>query len=206
MLGPAPPPAQPGNVTAVILAAGLGRRMSSDGHGVDKGLVSFRGRSLVEHVIERIRPQVATMILNAESESVAWRQFGLPLCPDLVPGRLGPLAGVHAAMIRANTPWLLAVPCDTPQLPLDLLARFSNDQQKTGADRVSARCAGQSHPATMLVRTALAASLQRYLEAGGRKVESWLAEGTWTQVDFDDPCAFVNLNTPEELHDLESPQ
>lgn len=190
-------------VSAVILAGGLGRRMSADGRNVDKGLLRLRGRAMVEHVIERIAPQVSTVFINADPDSASWQSIGLPLVGDVIEGRLGPLAGIHAAMIHARTPWLLAVPCDTPLLPHDLLARLAHAQQRAQADRVCARTAGQLHPATVLVRTALEPSLRAYLEQGGRKIETWLESGAWAQADFEDGQSFLNVNTPEQLHQLE---
>ncbi len=192
------------NVTGVLLAGGLGRRMSIDGHGTDKGLLAFRGKPLARHVIDRVIPQVSTLLINTGPDSDPWRSFGLPLVADLVPGRVGPLAGLHAAMTVATTPWVLSVPCDTPFLPSNLLERLANAQKGIGADRVSVRCGEQSHPVIALVRSELASGLRDYLEKGGRRIEAWLASGRWAQADFDDEEAFANLNTPEELRRLEA--
>lgn len=190
-------------VSAVIVAGGLGRRMSADGSGVDKGLLQLRGRAMVAHVIERIASQVSTVIINADPSSASWQSFGLPVIADIIEGRLGPLAGIHAAMKHVQTPWLLAVPCDTPALPHDLLPRLARAQQRTQADRVCARTAGQLHPATLLVRSELEPSLRIYLEQGGRKIETWLEAGAWAQADFEDEQAFLNVNTPQQLQQLE---
>lgn len=198
-----PAPA-PGNVTAVILAGGLGRRMSADGAGVDKGLVSFMGRPLVSHVIERLQTQVTAILLNTDPESPSWKRFGLPLLGDHIAGRPGPLAGIHAAMLASRTPWILAVPCDTPRLPSDLLARLTRTQLETGAKCVSVNCCGRSHPATALLHTSLQESVRVYLERGGRRIESWYGEIDWAQTEFEDEHAFVNLNTPDELRMLEA--
>lgn len=193
-------------VTAVILAGGLGRRMSADGCGIDKGMVPFLGRPLVQHVIERVAPQISTLLLNVDPSLKAWHRFGLEFCPDRIAGRPGPLAGIHAALIAAQTPWLLSVPCDTPHLPLDLLARLIEVQRSSGADRVSVRCGTQAHPVIALVHRSVAPGLEAYLAGGGRRIESWLAEGLWAEALFDDALAFANLNTADELAQLENPR
>ena len=178
--------------------------MSADGRGSDKGMVTFRGRPLVEHVIARLSSQVAAIVLNADPESPPWKALGFPILPDLIGGRPGPLAGVHAAMSTVQTPWLLTVPCDTPYLPSDLLSRLAETQRASGASRVSVRCRGQRHPIIALLRTNCVDDLYDYLVSGGRRIESWLGRDAWVEAEFEDEIAFSNLNTFEELRRLEA--
>jgi molybdopterin-guanine dinucleotide biosynthesis protein A len=178
--------------------------MSADGRGSDKGMVTFRGRPLVQHVVARLRPQVKAIVLNANPESPAWKALQLPILPDLIEGRPGPLAGIHAAMTAVETPWLLTVPCDTPCLPDDLLSRLANTQRASGASRVSVRCGGQRHPIIALLRTNCTDDLYQYLASGGRRIESWLMREAWVEAEFEDEIAFSNLNTAEELRRLEA--
>lgn len=198
-------PAAPesGQITAVILAGGLGRRMSADGRGTNKALIPFRGVPLIAHVIERIRPQVASLLINADPAQPEWSQFRLPVIPDRIPDRPGPLAGIHAALLATTTPWLLCVPCDTPLLPSDLVARLAKVQAHAKADRVSVRCGDQAHPVIALIGQSLAHELEAYLGGGGRRIEGWLSQGQWAEADFDDGRAFTNLNTAHELNRLE---
>ena len=191
-------------VTGVVLAGGLGRRMSADGKGVNKAMIAFRGRPLIEHVIGRVRPQVASLIINGDPDESCWQSFSLSVIPDRIPDRPGPLAGIHAALLEIRTPWLLCVPCDTPLLPPDLVSRLSHAQAQANADRVSVRCGAQAHPVIALLHRSLAGELEQYLDAGGRKIETWLSQGRWVEALFDDEEAFVNLNTAQELRRLES--
>lgn len=191
-------------VTGVVLAGGLGRRMSPDGNGVNKAMIAFRGRPLIEHVIGRIRPQVASVIINGDPEEPCWRSFSVSVIPDCIPDRPGPLAGIHAGLLAIQTPWLLCVPCDTPLLPPDLVSRLLQAQAHADADRVSVRCGAQAHPVIALLHRSLAAELEQYLAAGGRRIETWLSQGRWVEARFDDEEAFVNLNTAHELRRLES--
>ena len=191
-------------VTGVVLAGGLGRRMSTDGHGTNKAMTAFRGRPLIEHVIDRIRPQVASLIINADPDDPSWRSLSLRVIADRIPDRPGPLAGVHAALMAIQTPWLVCVPCDTPLLPADLVSRLTQAQAHAEADRVSVRCGTQAHPVIALLHQSLAGELAQYLTAGGRRIETWLSQGRWVEAHFDDEQAFVNLNTADELRRLES--
>jgi molybdopterin-guanine dinucleotide biosynthesis protein A len=189
-------------LTGLILCAGRGRRMSADGHGVDKGLMPLLGRPLLEHVIDRLRPQVNELLLNAP-DLPPWRAFGLPLVPDRIAGGLGPLAGLHAGLRAAPTRWVLCVPCDTPLLPLDLAARMRARLDASPARCVLASCAGQAHPVIALIEAGLAAHLEDWLAGGGRSIGAWLEAAGAATCEFNDPAAFTNLNTPDELRRLE---
>jgi molybdopterin-guanine dinucleotide biosynthesis protein A len=122
---------------------------------------------------------------------------------DLIADRPGPLAGIHAALAMANTPWVLSVPCDTPRLPENLVEQMVSTQAAHRADRVSVLCGSQSHPVIALLHRSLADELAHYLAQGGRRIETWLAQGAWAQAAFDDEDAFINLNTMDELRQLE---
>lgn len=190
-------------IAGVILAGGLGRRMAGDATGEDKGLRPFAGRPLAAHAIERLAPQVSVLAINANRNLDAWRGFGLPVLPDRVPGFAGPLAGLHAAMAWADTPWVATVPCDSPLLPPDLVARLAAAAAAEHAQVAVARTGTRAHPVFALVRRALADDLERFLASGRRRIDAWYAPLRVVEVPFDDERAFVNLNTPDELERLE---
>ena len=177
--------------------------MSPRGQGTEKALIPFRGRLLVQHVIERLQAQVGSILLNTRSDQAPWPAFELPLVHDLVDGFAGPLAGLQAGLAACTTDWLIMVPCDTPLLPLDLVDGLVRAQRETGVERLSVRRGDQAHPVFALVHRQVAADLADFLASGGRKIEDWLARGPWQQVDFADAGAFVNLNTMDELCRLE---
>ena len=187
-------------VTGIILAGGMGRRMG----GVDKGLVPLHGRPLVAHVLERLRPQVDAILINANRELETYRGFGYPVVSDAITGFAGPLAGLHCGMKAAATEFVVTVPCDSPFLPEDLVSRLAN--AITTADLAVARTGDQPHPVFCLCRTSLLPDLTRFLENGGRKIDAWYAGLNTVEVNFDDEApAFANINTPEELTCLQPP-
>ncbi len=186
-------------ITGIVLAGGLGRRMGADGGTVDKGLRAFRGRPMVAHVIERLTPQVGTLSINANRQPDAWRAFGVPVFPDVVEGFAGPLAGLHAAMLHARTPWIATAPCDSPFLPADLVGRLARAVAQADAQVAVARTGDQPHPVFALVERSLQAHLEAFLASGRRRIDAWYAPLRVVEVAFDDEAAFRNINTAEEL-------
>lgn len=187
------------DVTGVVLAGGMGRRMSVDGAGLDKGLESLRGRAMVAHVIERFEPQVGRLIVNANRNPERYASFGFPVIPDSIAGFAGPLAGIEAGLSHCTTPYLATCACDTPFIPLDLVSRLARAIEREGVALAVARADGQPHPVFMLMERSLLAGLRSFLGTGKRKIDAWYAGFPTVAVDFDDPLAFSNINTPEEL-------
>jgi len=192
-------------VTGLILAGGLARRMG----GGDKGLRPFRGLPLIAHAIARLRDQVDTLIINANQNLEAYRALGYPVIADAVSASVeayaGPLAGVHAGLSACATPLLVTVPCDSPMLPLDLVARLREALVAAGAELAVARSASGLQSVCSLYRRGVVDRLTTHLERGGRKVDGWHAELNVVRVDFADEAAFVNINTLAELEELQQP-
>lgn len=184
-----------GGVTGLVLAGGLGRRMG----GADKGLLEYAGRPLVAAAIDRLRPQVETLFINANRNPGAYAAFGFPVLPDTVGGYAGPLAGLHAGLAACATPLLATVPCDSPAAPADLVARLRGALEAGDADLAVASAGGRWHPVFMVCRRALLPDLEAYLARGGRRIEDWVRGQRHAVVDFADDGAFANINTPEEL-------
>jgi molybdopterin-guanine dinucleotide biosynthesis protein A len=189
--------AQP-RITGLVLAGGQGRRMGS----VDKGLVALQGQPLVRHVVARFAPQVDEVLINANRNMAEYEALGYPVIRDHVQGYAGPLAGLHAGLMRAEHPLVATVPCDSPFLPHDLVSRLNRDLEAHQADLAVARTLDQPHPVFALVRRSLLPHLARFLEGGGRKIDAWYASLKAVEVNFDDEAdAFRNINTAAELEE-----
>jgi molybdopterin-guanine dinucleotide biosynthesis protein A len=183
-------------ITGLVLAGGQGRRMG----GVDKGLQALRGRPMVEWVVERLAPQVDEVIVNANANVERYGALGHRVVSDAIGGFAGPLAGLHAGLSATAHPLLVTVPCDSPFLPRDLVARLRERLEREGCDLAVARTGDQPHPVFSLVRAAVLPHLTAFLEGGGRKIDTWYASLKVVEVPFDDQAdAFSNINTRAEL-------
>jgi molybdenum cofactor guanylyltransferase len=183
-------------VSGIVLAGGQGRRMG----GVDKGLQPLRGKPMAAWVLERLAPQVDEIIVNANQNLEAYARFGHRVVPDAIGGFAGPLAGLHAGLSAARHPLAVTVPCDSPFLPLDLVARLRKALREN--ELAVAKTGDQPHPVFSLVRCSVRAHLEAFLSAGGRKIDAWYATLKVVEVAFDDEAeAFRNINTREELKD-----
>jgi molybdenum cofactor guanylyltransferase len=189
------------SVTGLILAGGKGSRMG----GVDKGLQAFRGKRLVDHVYERLAPQVGGIIINANQNQEEYRTFGVRVVSDAIGGFAGPLAGFHAGLSVSKRPFLASVPCDSPFLPEDLIARLYARIDETGAELAVAKTGDQPHPVFSMMRRGVLDHLADFLKDGGRKIDAWYATLNVVEVIFDDEAeAFSNINTREELNSWEN--
>lgn len=193
------------SILGVLLAGGQSRRMG----GGDKTLRALAGRPLLAHVIERLRPQVAALVLNANGDPARFAGFDLPVVPDSVADFAGPLAGVlagldWAAANRPDCPLVASVPGDAPFLPVDLVPRLHAGMTSTGADLACAASGGQPHPVIGLWPVRLREDLRHAVVAEGvRKVDLWTGRYRLATIPFPenpggiDP--FFNANRPEDL-------
>jgi molybdenum cofactor guanylyltransferase len=188
-------------ITGVILAGGQGRRMG----GIDKGLKLLRGKPMVQWVIERLEPQVDELLINANQNLEIYEHLGYRVIPDEVGGFAGPLAGLQRGLTEAEHPLVATVPCDSPFLPLDLIARLYAALTREDARIAVAKTGDQPHPVFCLCRTGVREDLAAFLAAGGRKIDAWYARLEVIEVPFDDQAeAFTNINTPGELQSFET--
>lgn len=187
-------------ISAIILSGGRATRMG----GVDKGLVTLQNKPLIQHVVERLKPQVDEIFINANREIAAYEAFGLPVLKDENDDFIGPLAGFLLGLKHAKHEYVLTVPCDSPLLPLDLTERLLNAMNKARADIAVASSDGNAHPVFCLMKKCVLPSLIEFLEAGERKVSTWQKSLNYIEVDFSDNSdGFINLNTFDDLKTLE---
>jgi molybdopterin-guanine dinucleotide biosynthesis protein A len=198
----------PANITGLVLAGGRGMRMG----GVDKGLQPLHGEALAAHVLKRLAPQTGPLLISANRNPEAYAALGAPfgarIVADTLAGFPGPLAGLLAGLRAAGTDFVLSAPCDTPGVPTDLAARLALalDAQQGDIATVSTTDSHGNvsiHPVFALLRTTLADDLSAFLEAGERKVRAWYARHKTVEVAFADERAFYNINSLQELADLE---
>jgi molybdopterin-guanine dinucleotide biosynthesis protein A len=190
-------------ISGLILAGGRGTRMG----GIDKGLQAHLGVPLAQHALERLRPQVAALMLNANRNLAAYQAMGVPVWPDEMPDFPGPLAGMLAGLTHCRTGYLVTVPCDSPNFPTDLVARLAHGLRDAAAELATAytREAGElrAQPVFCLMKTTLRDRLRAFIESGERKTGLFAAQNRGAKIIFDDAAAFANANTLRELAELQ---
>jgi molybdopterin-guanine dinucleotide biosynthesis protein A len=193
-------------IGGVLLAGGQSQRMG----GGDKSLRLLAGKPILAHVIERARPQVDALVLNANGDAQRFARFGVPVVPDSVAGFAGPLAGVLAGLdwAAANLPeaeLLASFATDAPFLPRDLVRRLAVALEEGGFDLACAQSNGQNHPVFGLWPVSLRDDLRKALEGGLRKVDLWTARFKLVEVEFlaEPVDPFFNANRPEDLAEAE---
>ena len=192
------------DITALILAGGRAQRMG----GMDKGLIPFHGKPLIESAIAKLKIQTQTIIINANRNITKYAGYGYPVIMDETPDFSGPLAGFSVGLKACKTPYLLTSPCDSPLLPSNLAELLSTEMERSDFELVyasSKEADGKvwAQPVFCLMRSNLQDSLNQFLQKGDLKIDRWFKELRSSTVIFDDPLFFANVNTPEELKSLE---
>ena len=191
-------------ITGLVLAGGRGSRMG----GVDKGLQNHQGVPLALHAMLRLAPQVGAMMINANRNLAAYESFGVPVWPDAIADYPGPLAGFLAGLEHCDTPYLVTVPCDTPNFPADLVARLARELVEHDARIAMAATpladGTQVQPVFCLMESSLMSSLIEFTQGGQRKIDRWTDLHRGVDVVFDDAEAFADANTRHEVQQLQA--
>ncbi|MGH6661687.1 MAG: molybdenum cofactor guanylyltransferase MobA [Rhodospirillales bacterium] len=198
----------PADVAGVLLAGGLARRMG----GGDKGMRRLGGRPIMERILARVRPQVTTLLVNANGDPARFEGYGLPVMGDVVSGYAGPLAGVLTGLewaaehAPAGTRFVASFAIDAPFVPLNLVARLRRAVADEGAEMACAKSGDRTHPVFGLWPIELAGELRRAMtDEEMRKIDRWTARYDLVEVYFPtepfDP--FFNINDPGNLAEAE---
>lgn len=194
------------DLAGVILAGGRSSRMG----GGDKFLLDLHGRTILDHVVARMAPQVGTLALNLNGDPQRLAGIDLPVLPDTLPGHQGPLAGVLTALGWARSLGIghvATAAADTPFLPVDLVRRLQHAVADGPQAIAIAMSGGRTHPVFCLWPTALHDDLARFLSSpGNRRVSAFVGAHPHAAVDFTvagGPDPFFNVNTPQDLEEAE---
>lgn len=193
---------QRSDITAIILAGGMGRRFQ----GQDKGFIDYRGKPLVELLIDKLSAQDIAIAINANRNVTRYQQYGLPVFSDQLDNYQGPLAGFASAMSQVATDYILTLPCDGPLLAEDYVERFVS---AAGGDTPAILVADDGErlqPVHAMLRCDLLDDLLLFLDSGERKIDRWYDQHQYTRVDFSDSAdCFRNINRLEDLQQLSKP-
>lgn len=181
-------------ITGGILAGGKASRMG----GVDKGLQLLHGQPLYRHIMQKLAPQVDTLLISANRNLAQYQQSHYPVISDENGDYAGPLAGMLALLKQAKTPWVVFVPCDVPYFPLNLVEHLY--QQKGDALACYVHDGERVHPTLSLLNRTLIPKLEAYLAQGDRKLMLFMQQVSAKAVLFPQQAdSFRNLNTLEDI-------
>ena len=194
------------HIAGLVLAGGQSRRMG----GRDKSFVELDGKPLIQHVIDRAGPQVATLAINTNSNDPQYAALGLPIIPDVVEGFQGPLAGIHAGLKwlqgQPDRDWLATFACDTPFVPTDCVDRLWKSVQGEDSQAAIAEWHNKRHPTVGLWSKELLPKAEHWLQAGNRMLMAFADDVPVQSVDFSsysgDP--FININAPDDIATAET--
>jgi molybdopterin-guanine dinucleotide biosynthesis protein A len=183
-------------ISAIILSGGQSRRFNNQ----DKGLIIWQGKPLIEHVIDRIQPQVDQIIINSNQNLESYRSLGFTVCEDKLKGHQGPLAGIQASLTSTSHSLVLVCPCDTALLPRNLVSKLNDAIVNQGMDLAYPSCENRHHFLPVLFKAGLAPSLNSYLTGEDRSMKGWYKTLNACAVSFnDESSAFSNFNNPTDL-------
>lgn len=185
-------------ISAVILAGGKARRMG----GRDKGLQLLKEKPLIQHTIERLQPQIDTIAINANRHQTDYARFGFPVFADELADFQGPLSGMLTALDRAETEFVLFVPCDTPFFPTNLLEKLKSAVENHRTLIAYATDGAREHPTFCLMSVQLKDKLRDYLACGERRLLQFMRENGGVSVQFHaNEGQFLNFNTLDDLQE-----
>ena len=190
------------DITGLILAGGQGTRFNDQ----DKGLIPYKNSTLVENAISKLAPQVKTIFLSANRNLNFYNSLNSTCIEDNYSDYLGPLAGIHSALQTMQTPWLASIACDTPCFPSDYVKKLSLSLKDKKSLLAVVQTGSQLQNVFMLAHKDLFESLDTFLSKGERKAQIWIEQNNPTIVQFERQEAFYNINTPEDLENIEALQ
>jgi len=175
-------------ISCIILAGGEGKRVA----GQDKGLVLYKNKPLVEHVIATVKNQCNDIIISANRNIKYYNKYTNKVVTDLSENYRGPLAGIAACLPHCDHELVLVVACDMPELPVNLVERLTSDINNHS---ICIAAVDNHHQLAMVINRSLLASIQHSLDNNQLKLITWVASVSHKTVSFDDiPDAFINLN------------
>lgn len=187
------------DITAIIIAGGKGSRLG----GVDKGLMLYQQKPFIEHILQRLQPQLSNISINANRNQQQYSRYGYPVFSDILSDYQGPLAGFVTAMSSINTPYMLTLPCDAPYFPNDLVTRLISTQHQQQSDMVVVHDGERPQFMYALIAVSLYPHLVDFLQQGKRGVGQWYRQHNMALADFSDqPNAFININTEQQYQQL----
>jgi molybdopterin-guanine dinucleotide biosynthesis protein A len=164
----------------------------------DKGTLTAAGHSLIERVIERVRPQVDEIYISCRNRE-SYQKLDCKLIGDEPFPSEGPLCGIAAGLKQISCDKLLIVPCDAPEVPANLVNLLEEAMNKKQKPLACIKTGDRIQPLFSMVSKELEAVLAESVLKGERKVVDWMQQQNALAVEDERSELYLNLNTPEDL-------
>ena len=188
------------SISGLILAGGQSRRLQELGP-VDKGLLELAGQPLVQRAVNTLTPYVSQVLISANQHVDQYARYGQVLADDSSLGNWqGPLAGILTALEHSSDEWLMCLPVDSPFVPNHLIPTLMQAAMQHPDKKAFYVRAERVHPLCLLIHHSAAPALRAYLEAGERRVQTWLKQIDAQAVDFgtEAETQFANINSAQD--------
>jgi molybdopterin-guanine dinucleotide biosynthesis protein A len=185
---------EPDDVWFFVLAGGKSRRL-----GKNKALIEIEGTPLIQRLVQAIPGKRIAILAN---EAEPYRFLGLPVIPDVHRG-VGPMAGLHAGLRHSDTEYSFFLACDLPRLDTETILAVLRAHR--GEDFVGPQTERGIEPLCALYSRSLLPKIEAAIAAGTYGLQEFVAAlSNKRLLRFQDETVFYNLNTPEDLNNLES--
>jgi len=178
--------------SCIILAGGEGKRVD----GRDKGLIKHKDKTLVQHVIDAVKPQVNEIIISANRNIEIYETYGYRVVPDTTQQYQGPLAGIAAALPLCQNDWVLITPCDMPFLPSNVIKKLSVDLTRHNISIVKV---GDRLQLVFLINKSLLPSITQSLQANKLRLMQWVKSQKPAIHQYSNSYNFKNFNNTKDL-------
>lgn len=192
------------DLSVIIQAGGGSTRM-----GQNKALMPFLGQPLIVHILNRIKP-LAAEILVTTNQPEEFSFIEAPRIPDEIIG-LGALGGLYTALRAASLPLAAVVACDMPFVNPGLLAAQREILLNEHVDAVLPAIDDGYEPFHAVYRVAACLpAVRKAIDSGKRRAIAWMPDVKVRalleqEIRLFDPhlLAFMNVNTPEDFRKAE---
>jgi len=184
------------SISALVLAGGLSRRMG----GQNKGLKTINGKPMISYSLGKLAAITDEIFISTNDHIEDYQQFSCPIVSDILPGSLGPLAGIHAGLSAASTKLMLVAACDCPFLNIELYHRLIKRMSEANVPISMAHDGERRQTTFVVINTNLKDNLSNYLKNGGRRLITWYQQEGLIEVDCsDDKNSFININSEADI-------
>jgi molybdopterin-guanine dinucleotide biosynthesis protein A len=183
------------HITTIILSGGKSSRM-----GVDKGLLHFRDKPMIEYVINAVKDCCSETIIVANKDG--YKDFGYAVYPDEI-ANIGPIGGIYTGLLKSTTDLNLVLTCDSPLVDKALLDNLIASYDDS-LDVLYCNYEGNKYPLTAIYSKRILPELKKAINEKDYKVRTLFekVESRAYNLSKENDYKLSNINTLEDLNKI----